>query len=70
MIECAEAINRISNQNRNFKESLVLMPTPMSTDEMEKLEKRLNEFFTKYADSKYDLWHGGTSKARRVTTGE
>jgi arylsulfatase A-like enzyme len=36
--------------------------------EREKLTKRLQEFFAKYADPKYDLWHGGISKARRVTS--
>lgn len=35
--------------------------------EQEKLTKRLNEFFAKYADPKYDLWHGGISKAKRAT---
>jgi arylsulfatase A-like enzyme len=35
--------------------------------EKEKLTKRLNDFFAKYADPKYDLWRGGISKARRVT---
>lgn len=35
--------------------------------EREKLTKRLEEFFSRYADPKYDLWHGGISKARRVT---
>jgi arylsulfatase A-like enzyme len=35
--------------------------------EREKLRKRLQEFFAKYADPKYDLWRGGISKARRVT---
>jgi arylsulfatase A-like enzyme len=32
-----------------------------------KLRKQLEDFFAKYADPKYDLWHGGISKARRVT---
>ncbi len=29
------------------------------------LSKKLNDFYNKYADPKYDIWHGGGSKARR-----
>lgn len=32
------------------------------------LAKRLDEFFAAYADPQYDLWKGGSSKARRLTT--
>jgi arylsulfatase A-like enzyme len=35
--------------------------------EREQLAKRLEGFFAKFADPKYDLWHGGISKARLVT---
>ncbi len=30
---------------------------------IEELSPRLDDFFNRYADPKYDLWHGGTSKA-------
>jgi arylsulfatase A-like enzyme len=30
------------------------------------LRKRLDDFFARYADPKYDLWRGGTSKAGRM----
>ncbi len=37
------------------------------TDETRRtLDQRLNTFFATYADPKYDVWKGGTSKARRL----
>jgi hypothetical protein len=33
------------------------------------LETRLGAFFRTYADPQYDIWKGGRSKARRLTTG-
>jgi hypothetical protein len=31
------------------------------------LAKQLDTFFTRHADPKYDIWQGGTSKAKRHT---
>jgi arylsulfatase A-like enzyme len=31
------------------------------------MAKRLDTFFARYADPKYDIWKGGTSKAKRHT---
>lgn len=44
-----------------------LITDPHAAVERKKLERRLKDFFAKYADPKYDLWHGGISKARRAT---
>ena len=30
------------------------------------LRERLDAFFARYADPRYDLWHGGTTKAGRM----
>lgn len=32
------------------------------------LAKRLDDFFSRYADPQYDIWRGGRSKARRLAT--
>ena len=32
----------------------------------DELSKRLDEFFTRYSDPKYDIWKGGISRARRL----
>jgi arylsulfatase A-like enzyme len=34
----------------------------------EELQKRLDAFFARYVDPQYDLWHGGRSKAGRLST--
>lgn len=33
----------------------------------DELASRLDDFFTRYADPKYDIWKGGRSKAKRHT---
>ena len=38
-------------------------PKPSAAD----LANRLDDFFARYADPQYDIWHGGRSKANRVT---
>lgn len=40
---------------------------PMQADVQNELRARLYEFFHKYADPKYDLWRGGTSKTHLLT---
>lgn len=37
-----------------------------SADIRKKLGQRLEGFFQRYADARYDLWRDGKSKARRV----
>lgn len=39
------------------------------TDEIRmRLQKRIAEFFDQYADRQYDIWNGGRSKAKRLTS--
>ncbi len=40
---------------------------PAHADVRDELQKRLEGFFTRYADPKYDLWKGGVSKAPLVS---
>ncbi len=44
-----------------------LIHVPQHKDVKVRLTKRLEDFFAKYADPKYDLWNGGISKAPRLT---
>lgn len=39
-----------------------LFPNPAFREIADSLDKKLMEFFGKYADIKYDLWHGGVAK--------
>lgn len=42
---------------------------PDFAERQEDLARRLDAFFNRYADPKYDLWRGGKSKARPVNLG-
>ena len=53
--------------NHDPEERTNLIGNPKFEPEKSRLQKRLEEFFARYADPKYDLWRGGISKARRVT---
>ncbi|MFV1968460.1 MAG: sulfatase [Pirellulaceae bacterium] len=44
-------------------EKFNLFGQPSHTDIQHELKQRLDGFFAEYADPKYDLYHGGTSKA-------
>jgi arylsulfatase A-like enzyme len=48
------------------RERFNLYGQPKHQVQQQELEKRLNEFFARYADPQYDLWHGGRSKAGRL----
>lgn len=48
-------------------ESRNLVGDPARAAVRQRLRKRLETFFDTYADPKYDLWKGGTSKARRLS---
>jgi arylsulfatase A-like enzyme len=39
---------------------------PEFADHEKSLDKRLTDFFARYADPQYDLWRGGRSKATRM----
>jgi arylsulfatase A-like enzyme len=43
-----------------------LVDRDMHAGERAALRKRLNDFFARHADPKYDLWRGGRSKASRL----
>ena len=47
-----------------------LIGQPGQADVRDRLQQRLEAFFNRYADPKYDLWHGGTSKAPFVVMGD
>ncbi len=44
-----------------------LFGQPRQAEIQSRLKRRLQVFFKRYADPKYDLWHGGRSKARLLT---
>jgi arylsulfatase A-like enzyme len=44
-----------------------LIGKPEQADMERQLDQRLNAFFKRYVDPKYDLWHGGVSKAPLVS---
>ena len=46
-----------------------LADDPKHAQVIVELRSQLDEFFNRYADPKYDLWHGGTSKAGRMIGG-
>ena len=52
---------------RDPGETRNLIAEKSSVQVRKQLEQRLKEFFARYSDAKYDLWHGGISKAHRVT---
>ncbi|MFC1714043.1 sulfatase [Candidatus Poribacteria bacterium] len=43
-----------------------LVGDPEYAQIIRELRSQVDEFFSRYADPKYDLWHGGTSKAGRM----
>lgn len=52
---------------RDPDEQRNLIREPRFATEREELTRQLQDFFTEYANPKFDLWQGGTSKARLVT---
>jgi len=47
-------------------EATNLVDAPEHAAVLARLKDRLDAFFARYADPKYDLWHGGRSKANRI----
>ena len=47
-------------------ESVNLSESPEYKSELAEMRKQLNQFFATYADEHYDLWRGGTAKARAL----
>lgn len=48
------------------KEETNLVENPAHANDRTALRAQLDEFFDRYADPKYDLWHGGRSKVGRL----
>jgi arylsulfatase A-like enzyme len=48
------------------RERFNLYGQPKHQSRQQELERRMTEFFAKYADPQYDLWRGGRSKAGRL----
>ena len=44
-----------------------LITDPAQAATRESLQRRLDAFFARHADPQYDIWHGGRSKAGRIT---
>jgi arylsulfatase A-like enzyme len=57
--ELYDLVNDPSEKNNLFGE-------PKHADMQRALQQRLDGFFKRYVDPKYDLWNGGVSKAPRV----
>ncbi len=47
-----------------------LFGKPEQSETQQRLQRRLDEFFDRYADPKYDLWKGGVSKAPYAVMGD
>lgn len=59
--------DELYDMQRDPEEQRNLIAAGGPAAEREELRGRLREFFARYADPRYDLWHGGISKTRRVT---
>jgi len=49
------------------RERVNLYGQPVALQKQQELAKRLDDFFTQYADPQYDIWKAGRSKAKRHT---
>lgn len=50
-------------------EQFNLFGQPRQAEIQQQLSRRLEEFFARHADPKYDLWRGGRSKTKLITAG-
>src|SRR4029079_9130633 len=57
--------NELYDMQADPQERFNLYGQPGAEETRARLAQRLNEFFTRYADPKYDIWNGGGSKATR-----
>jgi len=51
-------------------ENTNLVDNPAHAETRRRLQARLDQFFSRYADPKYDLWRGGRSKAANLVWGK
>jgi arylsulfatase A-like enzyme len=61
-----EGPDELYNMQEDPGERNNLADNPEYAPIIEELRDQLGEFFHRYADPKYDLWRGGTSKAGRI----
>jgi arylsulfatase A-like enzyme len=59
--------NELYNVENDPGENTNLVDDPTCAKTRRHLWERLDGFFDRYADPKYDLWRGGRSKAGRLT---
>ena len=59
--------HELYNLNQDPGERSNLYGQPKQLDIQKKLRSRLYQFFDRYADPKYDLWHGGQSKTHLLS---
>ena len=59
--------NELYDLARDPGETANLVDHPADAATRKKLKARLDRFFARYADPKYDLWRGGASKTLRLT---
>jgi len=56
--------NELYDMKRDPQERVNLFGQAVDAAKQAEMARRLDEFFAKYADPQYDIWHGGRSKAR------
>jgi arylsulfatase A-like enzyme len=56
--------NELYEMKRDPQERVNLVGQAVNTAKQAEMARRLDEFFAKYADPQYDIWHGGRSKAK------
>jgi arylsulfatase A-like enzyme len=59
--------NELYDMRRDPQERFNLYGQSGTEAQQQELASRLDDFFRRYADEKYDIWHGGGSKAKRHT---
>ncbi len=59
--------DELYNMKKDPGERENLIHWPEHAAMKKQLRKRLDDFFSQYADPQYDLWDGGRSKAKRLT---
>ena len=58
--------NELYHLKEDPKEVKNLVADESSAETRQRLQARLADFFARFADSRYDLWRGGGSKAVRL----
>jgi choline-sulfatase len=57
--------HELYDMRRDPQERFNLFGQPGMELKRQELARRLDDFFARYADPQYDIWHGGRSKAKR-----